>query len=58
MVFFFYNVMESLKIYKKQNLFLIGGFKGCSSLTKISIPSSVTSIGESAFEGCPPIIEY
>lgn len=27
-------------------------FKGCTSLTDISIPSSVLTIGEAAFEGC------
>ena len=27
-------------------------FKGCSVLTSVTIPSSVTSIGGSAFEGC------
>ena len=27
-------------------------FEGCSSLTSLTIPSSVTSIGSSAFEGC------
>lgn len=27
-------------------------FKGCSALTSINIPSSVTSIGAAAFSGC------
>lgn len=27
-------------------------FSGCSALTSINIPSSVTSIGKFAFEGC------
>ena len=30
----------------------ISAFEGCSSLTSLTIPSSVTSIGWSAFEGC------
>lgn len=28
-------------------------FSYCSSLTSLEIPSSVTSIGEDAFEDCP-----
>ena len=27
-------------------------FKDCTGLTSVSIPSSITSIGESAFNGC------
>ena len=27
-------------------------FQGCTSLTSVSIPSSITSIGVSAFNGC------
>ena len=30
----------------------ISAFKGCTSLTSIKIPNSVTSIGSSAFRGC------
>lgn len=29
-----------------------GAFSGCSGLTSITIPNSVTSIGASAFRGC------
>ena len=30
-----------------------GAFRGCSSLTSITIPAGVTSIGDGAFSGCP-----
>ena len=32
-------------------------FKGCTSLTEITIPDSVTEIGGSAFEGCTSLTE-
>ena len=33
-------------------------FEGCSSLTSLTIPSSVTSIGSSAFEGCSGLTSF
>ena len=33
-------------------------FKGCSSLTSITIPNSATSIGNGAFAGCENLTIY
>ena len=33
-------------------------FEGCSSLTSLTIPSSVTSIGSGAFEGCSGLTSF
>ena len=35
----------------------VGGFANCTKLTSVSIPSTVKTIGESAFEGCSNLTE-
>lgn len=50
----------NLDLSKVSGLTVIGGpeaFSGCSGLTSISIPSSVTSIGNRAFDGCSGLEE-
>ena len=50
-----YNPEKNVCILKfDKDVTEIGGsaFRGCSSLTSISIPSSVTEIGYNAFDGC------
>jgi hypothetical protein len=34
-----------------------GAFAGCTSLTSITLPDSLTSIGDYAFEGCSPNLQ-
>lgn len=34
-----------------------GGFKGCTALTKITIPKNVTTIGQYSFSGCSALTE-
>ncbi len=50
---YYYFIPTSLKsvIIKAGDIFS-NAFYGCSSLTSITIPASVTSIGDSAFRGC------
>ncbi len=46
--------LSSVIFEESSQLEIIGNsaFRGCSSLTSITIPSSVTRIGDSAFRGC------
>ena len=44
--------ITSCTIHKQTKVIVCNAFSGCSSLTSIEIPFSVTSIGEYAFSGC------
>ena len=44
--------ITSCEINKNCKLLMASAFKGCSSLTSITIPNGVTSIGDYAFENC------
>jgi len=44
--------IPSCKISENCKFIGNGAFKGCSNITNITIPNSVTSIGSSAFSGC------
>jgi len=47
-----YNVTELRSIYVVSSGYDYGSFDGCSGLTSITIPNSVTTIGGYAFYGC------
>ena len=51
-----YNVTELRSIYDNSFSFKYGTFEKCDSLTSVTIPKSVTSIGHSAFEHCVNLI--
>ena len=43
---------EPTKFWNEVSSIGIGAFSGCSSLTNINIPKSITNIGDWAFYGC------
>ena len=47
-----YVLYYGYNIYTSNDKLGDGAFYGCSGLTSLTIPSSVTSIGRGAFEGC------
>ena len=47
-----YTSYQGNNMYTYNDKLGYGAFSGCSGLTSMTIPSSVTEIGESAFHGC------
>ena len=48
----FENQTEIKSVFIPDTVRMLGGFKGCTGLTEIAIPTSVTSIDPHAFSGC------
>lgn len=48
----YFNDYNNRKYYTSENCLGEDAFRGCSALTSMTIPSSVTKIGDYAFSGC------
>ena len=51
------NTLESYVIHEDTKLIFDSAFQGCINLTSITIPSSVTGIGDYAFSSCYKLVE-
>ena len=52
-----FNMIDLEAVTIKEGVKYIGGFSNCKKLSRIDIPNSVTTIGESAFYGCSGLSE-
>ena len=51
-VFTYLDAFSKPEHFENISIIIGGAFWGCSGLTSVTIPNSVTSIGDSAFTGC------